>query len=219
MGIQGLSLTEKCSALFPQPPLSCWVLWNPIEVLLSPEDTVQIIIGFISAGDVDFLNELTLSSCPSSPFSLMLTHHPLLLLCRAPPLSPHLFLTVGLGPFFPVFVRSGEKEQTAGLILHCVLVLFQRLAVNRLWLGNALTGEAEGARVKSGEILCISVCRCGWLFVCSGMSLICRPSTCKWGPASEDSEPGKRLHQSLRQPGHKRTTSTPQNHQNTHAQN
>lgn len=91
MGIQGLSLTEKCSALFPQPPLSCWVLWNPIEVLLSPEDTVQIIIGFISAGDVDFLNELTLSSCPSSPFSLMLTHHPLLLLCRAPPLSPHLF--------------------------------------------------------------------------------------------------------------------------------
>ncbi len=35
MGIQGLSLTEKCSALFPQPPLSCWVLWNPIEVLLS----------------------------------------------------------------------------------------------------------------------------------------------------------------------------------------
>lgn len=100
MGKEGLSLTEKCSALLPQPPLSCWVLWNPIEVLLSPEDTVQIIIGFISAGDVDFLNELTLSSCLSSPFSLMLTHHPLLLLCLTPP---------RYGPLHPTFFNSGVR--------------------------------------------------------------------------------------------------------------
>lgn len=185
MGIQALSLTEKCSALFPLPPLSCWVLWNPIEVLLSPEDTVQIIIGFISAGDVDFLNELTLSSCPSSPFSLMLTHHPLLLLCLTPPLSapslPTFFLNSGVRAlsFQSLFTLGRRSKQQDWSYIASWYCSRASLSIGCGW-GMHWLGKLKGVRVKSGEIFCFSVCRCGWLFVCSGMSLICPPSTCKW---------------------------------------
>lgn len=111
--------------------LSCWAVWHPIEVLLSPEDTVQIIIGFISVGDVDFLNELTLSSCLSSPFSLSHGSLPPILSSLCPP-----YITLFLPPGFRAFLSSlcscrgrGSKQQDWSYI--CVLVLFQTFLVNR----------------------------------------------------------------------------------------
>lgn len=164
MGIQGLSLTEKCSALFPPPPLSCCVLWNPIEVLLSPEDTVQIIIGFISAGDVDFLNELTLSSCPSSPFSLMLTHHPLLLLCRTPPLSapplPTFFQQWGSAlSFQSLFALGRRSKQQDWSYIASWYCSRGSLSIGCCW-GMHWLGKLKGRewnRVRFCSLVCVAV--------------------------------------------------------------
>lgn len=121
---------------------------------------------------------------PIFPISRQPTSHPLFTL-PSPyhPASLELFLPPGFKAFLSRLCSCrgrGSKQQDWSYI--CVLVLFQTFLVNRdgecIWLG-----EAEGARMKLAEVFLFSCVRhSGWLFVCSGMSLIWPPSTCKWTP-------------------------------------
>lgn len=133
--------------------LSCWAVWHLIEVLLSPEDTVQIIIGFISVGDVDFLNELTLSSCLSSPFFLSHGSQPPILSLLCP---PYITLQVwsfsyrqGLGPFFPVFVPVGGEGATSRIDPTFVSWYCSK-PPSSIGMGSALTGGGWGCENKIG---------------------------------------------------------------------
>lgn len=74
--------------------------WPLIEVLLSPKDTVQIIIGFISAGAAYFPNELMLCNCPSGTFFFFIFHS-------------YSFTTAGFKSFLLLFVPSAQwsKQQ------------------------------------------------------------------------------------------------------------
>lgn len=132
--------------------LSCWAIWHPIEVLLSPEDTVQIIIGFISVGDVDFLNELTLSSCLSSPFSLSHSSQSPILSSLCP---PYITLQVwsfsycqGLGPFFPAFVPLGGEGANSRIDPTFVSWYCSKPSLS-IGMGSALTGGGWGCKNKN----------------------------------------------------------------------
>lgn len=149
--------------------LSCWAIWHPIEVLLSPEDTVQIIIGFISVGDVDFLNELTLSSCLSSPFSLSHGSQPPILFSLFP---PYIALQIWsfsyhqvLGPFFPAFVPVGGEGANSRIDPTFVSWYCSKPSLS-IGMGSALTGGGWGCENEIGWGFFISLCTPQWLAFC-----------------------------------------------------